>query len=282
MALHTQHKRDKLVQIWEKVKADGPPYVFDNKLVKRITGEDFGNQYDITKIDTSKKLPQELRDDDVFIVHLGGNRAHDATRKLPTRHQFVSPISAGYHRLEDPEESEDWPYRRTILDNLDRGESGTTSLVFNQRIIHDFLFEDRAISDLRIHIPGRTRRKDDNTFTYKVGTSEVSVEQLQIEMDFIVEKNGTIAVAEAKRVPGKKGKLPEDFAVGQIYLPFRKLLNMKSRLGGTFAIRCLFLVQYRRADGKDGIRLFEYTFPQCEEMSSIVPVKNKEYVLLPR
>jgi hypothetical protein len=273
----TGQKHDKLVEIWRAIKLNGPPFVFDNLMVKTTTGVDFGNQYDLTKLDTSAKLPAELRADDVFIVHLGGPRFRDPARRVPTRHRFVSPISVGYHRLEPIQKVEDpWKYRRTILDNLDEGESGTISVVFNQGIIHDFLFEDRTIPGLRIHIPGRTRKKDENTFTYRVGSTEVSVEQLQIEMDFIVEKNGTVAIAEAKR-----GDLPEDFAVSQIYLPYRKLLKMKGRLGGSFEIRCLFLFQYTRPDRREGIRVYEYAFNDPEDMGSIALLKSCEYVLAP-
>ncbi len=273
----SQNKRDKLVEIWQAIKARGPPFVFDNLMVKTTTGVDFGNQYDLTKLDTSARLPEELRKDDVFIVHLGGPRTRDPARKVPTRHRFVSPVSVGYHKLELPQEIEDpWKYKRTILDNLDEGESGTISVVFNQGIVHHFLFDDRTIPGLRIHIPGRTRKKDENTFTYKIGSTEVSVEQLQIEMDFIIEKNGTVAIAEAKR-----GAVHEDFAVGQIYLPYRKLLKMKERLGGTFDIRCLFLLQYTRPDRREGVRVYEYAFRDPVDMGSITLLKSREYVLAP-
>lgn len=250
--------------------------MFDNVLVKLTTGEEFGNQYDLTKLDTSSKLPRELRDDDVFVVHLGGNRVRDPARKVPTRHQFVGPIAAGYHRLEQPREVKDpWEYRKTILDNLDEGESGTISVVFNQGIIHHFLFDDRHAPGLRIHIPGRTRKKIENSFTYRVGATEVTVEQLQIEMDFIVDRNGTVAVAEAKR-----GHPSEDFAVGQIYLPYRKLLNLRERLGGKFEIRCLFLLQYTRPDRRQGVRVYEYEFTDPMSIGSIKLKKSREYVLV--
>ncbi len=95
-------------------------------------------------------------------------------------------------------------------------------------------------------------------------------------MDFIVEKNGTVALAEAKR-----GKLPSDFAVGQIYLPYRKLLNMRERVNGKFDIRCIFLVQYTRRDKRQGVRVYEYGFPDVNDMASIVVKKSREYALVP-
>ncbi len=264
------------------MKANGPPFEFTNLMVKNITGATFSNQYDLTKLDTKAHLPEEFREDkdNVFIVHLGGSRRRGADGKGSTKHRFVSPVSAGYHDFEPPQEVKDpWEYRPTILDNLDEGESGTISVVFKTRIIHHFLYDDPNLPGLRIHIPGRTRKKDENSFTYRVGNTEVTVEQLQIEMDFIVDRNGSVAVAEAKRAQGSHP--PKDFAVGQIYLPYRKLLKLKERLGGTFEIRCLFLVQYKRPDGRQAIRVYEYQFPTPTDMASIVLRKSREYVLVP-
>ena len=47
-------------------------FVFDNNLVKDVCRElSFGNPFDVTKIDNSSLLPEELQQEDAFIVHLG-------------------------------------------------------------------------------------------------------------------------------------------------------------------------------------------------------------------
>ncbi len=79
----------------------------------------------------------------------------------------------------------------------------------------------------------------------------------------------------------KRGNLLDDFAVGQIYLPYRKLLNMRERVKGEFDIRCLFLLQYTRRDRRQGVRVYEYQFLDQNDMASIVVKKSREYVLIP-
>lgn len=204
---------------------------FDNALVKRLTGSDFANQFDATKIDRSEGLPVELREKDVFIVHLGSGM-----------HQFVRGIRFGYHALEDvPEErKQHWPYKRGILDGTDISEAAVLSLAFNQQILQEFLYDDRT-RQVYINVPRRTRGKDTNSFTYRIGDQEISVVGLQIEMDFIIEKReGEIALIEAKSC-GKE--LPKDFAVGQTYLPYRRLLKILADRVGGIKIRNLFLLQ---------------------------------------
>jgi hypothetical protein len=239
---------------------------FNNALVKRLTGEEFSNQFDATKIDTSAVLPAELKEKDLFIVHLGGGW-----------HQFVRGIRHGYHELEDvaPENIRDWPYVPGILDRTDGSEAGVLSLAFNQQILQHFLYGNRIVQ-LFINVPRRTRGKAANSFSYMIGDQMVSVKQLQIEMDFIVEKNGEIAVIEAKCA---SGALPKDFAVVQLYLPYRRLVEMLGSKLDAKKIRSLFLVQYMRPDGKDCIRVYEYTFTDPQSMSSLRFVRNAEYVL---
>jgi hypothetical protein len=239
---------------------------FSNALVKRLTGEEFSNQFDATKIDNSAALPDELKEKDLFIVHLGGGW-----------HQFVRGIRYGYHELEDvaPENIREWPYVPGILDRTDASEAGVLSLAFNQQILQHFLYGNRIVQ-LFINVPRRTRGKGTNSFSYMIGDQLVTVNQLQIEMDFIVEKNGEIAIVEAKCA---SGSLPKDFAVMQLYLPYRRLVEMLGPKIDTKKIRSLFLIQYVRPDGKDCIRVYEYTFTDPLSMSSLRFVRNAEYVL---
>lgn len=254
-----------LSEIWNEIEQRGPPFQFDNLMVKTKTGDQFRNQFDLTKIDRSERLPEKLRAADIFIVHLGGGR-----------HQFVKGINLGYHVLEPPEREIPWKFKRTMLDDFDSGEAGVLSIVFNEQIAQDFLY-DNPRAPVKIHLPGRTHRSEENSFSYRVGQTEVTVKSLQIELDFILEDpHGEIAIAEAKR-----GELPKDFGVAQIYLPYRKLLRVQERRGTQFHIRPLFVVHFTRTDGREAIRLYEYAFHDPFDMGSISHVKSAEYVLAP-
>jgi len=241
-------------------------FQFNNTLVKQLTGSEFSNQFDATKIDTSERLPKELQDQNVFIVHLGGGR-----------HQFVKGIFLGYHVLEPVPENRifSWSYRPGVLDGTDSSEAGVLSIAYNQQIIQDFLYDDRT-RQVYINVPRRTRGKEDNSFSYKIGDQVIRVDGLQIEMDFIVERNGEIALAEAKC--SSQG-LPRDFAVVQVYLPYRRLLRLLARKGVMPRVRSMFLVQYKRPDAKNALRVYEYTFDDPQDMGSIRLLKNAEYVL---
>jgi len=79
-------KRDIMADIFARVRQLHPrgPLIFDNDLVKAVTGKTFSNQFDATKFDRSEVLPQVLRDEDYFVVHLGQGK-----------HQFVKGIKSG-------------------------------------------------------------------------------------------------------------------------------------------------------------------------------------------
>lgn len=258
-------KKQTLMKVYEHCVEKGN-FKFGNSLVKQLTGTDFANQFDATKIDTSAVLPEELREKDMFIVHLGRGW-----------HQFVRGIQHGYHELEEvvPENVYIWPYVPGVLDRTDGSEAGVLSLAFNQQILQHFLYGNRIVQ-LFINLPRRTRGKAANSFSYMIGDQTVTVNQLQIEIDFIVEKNGEIAIVEAKCAPSG---LPKDFAVAQLYLPYRRLLEMLGPRLEAKKIRSLFLVQYIRPDGIDCIRVYEYTFTDPLSMSSLRFVRNAEYVL---
>jgi hypothetical protein len=242
------------------------PLIYDNDMIKSMTQHTLSNQFDVSKMDNSANLPPEFVQHDLFVVNLGGGR-----------HQVVKGINLGYHKLEPvpPERVRNWEYKPSILDATDISEAGILSIAFNQQIISHFLYKDRTVP-LRIHLNRRTRAKDYNTFSYKIGDEEVNVKQLQIEMDFIVEKNGHLALAEAKC---KGTSLPDDFAVVQIYLPYRRLLNMLGEQLTGRKLRNLFIIQYVLPDGMQAIRVYEYTFEDPLNMGSIKFVNNAEYRL---
>ena len=232
---------------------------FDNKEVKRVCDRvGFGNPFDATKWDNSGSLPKALADDDVFVVHLGRGR-----------HRFVSGIAVGYHEFERiPEDIRyQWPYRRSILNNINTSESNILSVGYNQRIIHDFLYEDIAASPKvygsnRTHIP----------LDYRIGGDEINVSRVQVEIDFTTEYLGKVTVFEAK-----DGE-PPDFNVFQLFNPFRYYARFSSvrdileeYINGCYLLR-----------HGDRIRLYLYSFADANDPGSIQLLRNAEYNLIQR
>ena len=232
---------------------------FDNEEVKAVCARvGFGNPFDATKLDNSAVLPRSLVDDDVFVVHLGRGR-----------HQFVSGIAVGYHEFESiPEERRyQWPYRRSILNNINTSESNILSVGYNHRIIHDFLYEDIAASPKvygsnRTHIP----------LDYRIGGDEINVSRVQVEIDLTTEYMGAVTVFEAKN-----GE-PFDFNVFQLFNPFRYYSGLSAARGIPIVKinGCYLLRQENR------LRLHLYSFADPHDPGSIQLLRNAEYTLVLR
>jgi hypothetical protein len=283
----TGKKEETLRRLWEWVKEHDPVHLeFDNDLVKRISGEeDFSNQFDVTKVDTTKKLPSFLLEPEVdaFMVHVGDGR-----------HRFVRPIRRGYYPLaSNVGQPVEWHYKPGILNGKDDSEAGVLSLAFNNQVIQDFLF-DNPREPVMIHLPRRTRvGTKGSAFEYRIGegssATHVKAVNLQIEMDFLLQSyppRNLVGVAEAKRV-GSPRDLP-DFAITQLFLPFRRLLDLVPERSPD-QVRCVFVVGYADQSGNQRIRLFEFKFSDPGRLDSIEPVRDgerkpkaKEYVLQKR
>ncbi len=251
-------KQTVIAELYALCKGRGD-LVFNNDEVRAVCARvGFGNPFDATKWDNSGGLPSVLVDDDVFVMHLGRGR-----------HQFVSGIAVGYHRFEDiPEERQyQWPYRRSLLNNVNTSESNILSVGYNQRIIHDFLYEDIAASP-KVYSSNRTHIPLD----YRIGGDEINVSRVQVEIDFTTEYQGAVTVFEAKNGD------PADFNVFQLFNPFRYY----SGLGAAKDIPieningCYLLRQ------GDRIRLYLYTFADARDPGSIQLLRNAEYTLVLR
>ena len=251
-------KQTVITELYAQCKASGD-LVFDNEEVKAVCARvGFGNPFDITKLDNSDVLPRSLVDDDVFVVHLGRGR-----------HQFVSGIAVGYHEFESiPEERRyQWPYRRSILNNINTSESNILSVGYNQRIIHDFLYEDIAASP-KVYGSNRTQIPLD----YRIGDVEVNASRVQIEIDFTTEYLGKVTVFEAKN------GVPPDFNVFQLFNPVRYYARiadvrdiLMKNISGCYLLR----------NGNE-IRLYLYTFADPHDPGSIQLLRNAEYTLVLR
>lgn len=63
-------KKETLWALYRSCKESGQ-YVFDNKKVREICNQTgFSNPFDVTKIDSSELLPDQVFDDGYCVVHL--------------------------------------------------------------------------------------------------------------------------------------------------------------------------------------------------------------------
>ena len=226
-------KQDVLSELYALCKQRNN-FVFTNENVKAAAEKfKFKNPFDATKIDHMHLLPEILRLDDMFVVHLGGGM-----------HKFVRGVKNGYHRMETiPEEQiRQWDYHPSLLNNINSSESNSLSMANNQRIIHHFLYGDISISP-RVYNSNRTKIP----MQYTVGDAQVNIEKLQMEIDLTVEHEGEVTFFEAKN-----GN-PRDFNVFQLFHPYRYYLKVKSDDGlAVKTIRGCYLVRHRRVRGGGG------------------------------
>lgn len=228
-------------------------FEFNNDDVARVCSSiGFSNKYDATKIDSSTLLPIELINDDIFIAHLGDGR-----------HRFVHGIGAAYHIFESvsSNDTKTWPYRESILNNINSSESNSLFVAYNQRILQDFLYEDIQVTP---KVYGSHRTKCD--IFYCVFDEHISATKLQIEIDLTLEYNGDICIFEAKN-----GN-PKDFNVYQIFNPFKYYTEKHSF--DVSSVKCCYLLRKGNS-----IKLYLYEFQNNLNLHSIQLVRNAEYRL---
>ena len=255
-------KQDVIAEIFEICKKKGD-FVFNNEMVKSICKKfDFANPFDATKLDDTSKFPKVLTEEDYFILHLGNGM-----------HKFVKGIKNGFHIFEEVKKDKifDWKYRKSILNELDTSESNILSVASNQRIIHDFLYED-IVASPKVYNARRTKMN----MSYNVGKEKIEAVNLQMEIDLTMELHGVVTIFE-----GKNG-FPEDFAIYQLFHPFKyySMLKKENKLKVEMITCCYIL---RKMDkGSSILRLYNYTFEDENNMSSIKLLKNAQYNLIKR
>ena len=255
-------KQEVITELFKRCKKK-KDFVFDNTLVKQVCKKyGFGNPFDVTKLDNTLKFPQILLKEDCFILHLGGGR-----------HKFIKGIKNSYHSFEKINENDifDWKYRKSILNEFDTSESNILSVASNQRIIHDFLYED-IVASPKVYNARRTKMN----LSYRVGKEKIITQNLQMEIDYTMELRGVITIFE-----GKNG-FPENFAVYQLFHPFKyySILKEKKKLD-VEQITCCYVLRKKERESSV-LRLYNYTFEDENYMSSIKLLKNAQYNLIKR
>jgi hypothetical protein len=244
-------------------------YKFSNSDVKQVAAAvGFGNPFDATKVDSQEILPQSIRQKGYCIAHIGRGR-----------YRFIPELQNWYHYFEDipSEEVIEWRYRKSLLNDIDRGEASALSLAFNQHILHDFIYED-VVASPKIYVPGRSR----TTIKYTVGSTRVKAVDLQLEMDMVLEYQGTVTVIEAKN---KTFSSFTNFAVYQLFYPIKYYLNRakEKNISIPHINACYVLRQASsRASGVIKVRLYLYEFANPNRLDSIRLVRKAEYHLKQR
>jgi hypothetical protein len=157
------------------------------------------------------------------------------------------------------------------LNEVDTSESNILSVASNQRIIHDFLYED-IIESPRVYNARRTKAD----ISYKIGDQIIQAKNLQIEVDLTLENKGVVTVVE-----GKNG-FPADFAVYQLFHPYKyyKMLEKRHNLL-IKQITCCYILRVKKIDNSV-IRIYNYTFTDENSIDSIKLLKKGEYELFKR
>ncbi len=254
-------KRDVIDAIFNRLKEKYPKssiLKFDNKEVKRVSGDSFVNQFDATKYDTSKILPDILKKEGFFIVHLGGGN-----------HAFVKGV--GYHNFEKIKTIKEWVSGKSVIDEISQSEAQSASTAFNDKIIHDFLFEDKTK-----HINLHTARRSKTSYEFVIDGKPLRTDKLQIEIDGIYEseEEKTIAVVEVKN------QEHEDFEIRQLFSTMKYLEKFKGwKIPRDYKIRLLFMVR-KKDKIEDKFKIYEYDFIDKMNPNSIKLVKAIQYDII--
>jgi len=113
-------------------------------------------------------------------------------------------------------------------------------------------------------------------YSIKIGRTSVKTTNLQMEIDLTMELNGTVTIFE-----GKNG-FAENFAVYQIFHPF--LYYQKLKRENKIAIKnitCCYLLRKKEKENSI-IKIYNYTFQDKSNMTSIKLLKSKQYNLTQR
>ena len=263
-------KKDEVIAELYKICKQKSNFVFHNDLVKEISKKiGVGNPFDVTKLDNKTKLPEILIKNDMAVIHLGNGN-----------HQFIKGIDKVFHDFEPIQNTIDWKYQKSLLNQFNSSESNILSVANNQRILHHFLFgQDRELDDVDImkrpktYFPHRTK----TSFNYNLGSDiKLELTNIQIEVDLTIELQGTIGVFE-----GKNGT-PDSFSIYQLYHPFLYYYNANQQPTLKGRVKEIFGVYVVRESTKSGdiLKLWAYTFINPLDITTIKLVKSATYNLI--
>lgn len=238
-------------------------YVFDNDTVKDFCRKiGFANPFEVTKVDSSNLLPDILKKEDYFILHLGKGR-----------HKFVKGINKGYHSFEEVSDKNiiNWKYKASLLNEYDTSESNFLSVAFNQRISHHFLYGDEN-KEAKVYQSRRTKE----SVSYNVGREKIVTSSVQMEIDQTFERKGVVTVIEGKN------EYLDNFAIYQIFVPLVYFHTLKKEKGLAIKdVNCCYVLKKKKkkTDNRSFLRFYLYSFEDPNDMTTIKLVRSAEYRL---
>jgi len=255
-------KREIITQIFDELKNETPNsnvLPFDNDRVKDVSRKKFSNQFDATKFDSESLLPEKLRKEGYFILHLGKGK-----------HAFVK--GKGYHTFEPIKIKIPWKATPSIIAKLGESEASTSSELFNSKIIHNFLELDKNdYLNLQVHTGRRTRVSYDFIVDPDI---KLEADKLQIETDAFFETLDELITVEVKNVEH------EDFEIRQLFSAMKYMEQKVEEqiIPIKYKIRHLFVVRFKK-DNRCFFHIYEYKFKDNKRLNSIELIKNTEYVI---
>lgn len=256
-----ENKKQKVITEIFKMCESNNNFVFHNDLVKKVSKKhNFGNHFDATKLDTLDKFPNILIKKDYFIIHQGNGY-----------HKFVKGIKSAFHEFEiiSSKDIVTKEYKRSILNEYDTSESNMLSVGTNLKIFHNFLYGSEETTP-KTYFPRRTK----TSFEYYFDKERMVMENIQMEIDLTMEYDGIVTVFE-----GKNG-LPENFAIYQLFHPFKYFSNIKKENKLPISqITACYVLRYRE-NNYSRLRLYNYTFENENNICSIKLLKNIQYNLV--
>lgn len=205
----------------------------------------------MAKFDHTINLPKLFADNKLAILPI-------------TRGDYIISHFDAYHIFE----TDNLPITNVSLPNyiqsLDGSNVLSEAIALNCAVASGIISDFMEDSDIVATVSGRM---GSGKFSFDINdiktgsVRQVNVNNSQIEIDAAYEGASSLAIFEAKR------DLSEDFLIRQLYYPFRV---WRSRV--TKPVRPIFLVY------SNGIyRLFEYTFDDPKNYSSLRLVKQRKY-----
>lgn len=171
-----------------------------------------------------------------------------------------------FHTLEYeeqiPEKITFEPISRLVTDD---GEAGIINILLRCRIFEKLLGQNLE------HLGFLNGRRKLGPVKIKFPEQDITIDGAQFETDFSCLTQTGVIIAECKRSKRLS------FNLRQLYYPFRYLYERIQETGETREIFVFFICQ----QGNDCF-LFQYTFPEPENMFNLVLVRFKSYQVISR
>lgn len=208
----------------------------------------------MAKWDSSENLPSIFKKNKINILPVSRSEYVLSDFELYETIPVLGEKITDMQKVEIPE------YETIDVENIS-SEANAINVLMLSKILDDFLDEDDNVATFN-------GRMGTGVFNFRVNryrndSINVDVNNAQCEIDGGMENNNSVVILEAKNV------IHPDFHIRQLYYPFRLWENKVKK-----PIRLVFSIYSNQI-----YRLFEYSFEDKHDYSSIKLVKTKNYSL---